>query len=363
MKIKSLILPLAALAALSSCSDKKWSAEGTITGVEGKQLIVEAPNGNGGWYPIDTVEIASDGSFKLQGDPFGHPELLRLSINGNAIYIPIDSLETISVSADASDNRLTTRLSGSPAAERMQKVNDMIVEAIAKNGVEQAPFDQNLKRHLAEEILHDPSSIVAYYLVFHRVGNQLLFSPEDKSDLRIIGAVANAFTQNRPADPRTAMLKDLYLSNRRLHNPGSGETMVAQEIQYPEISLMDESGKVRNLSDITGKGKLVILSFIAYTDENSPALNVALNKVYSAHHPQDLEIYQIGFDTDEFAWKQSAKNLPWITVWNSPKDGDKVVADYNVGALPAIFIFNRNGDLVERVESLDRLESSVGRYL
>lgn len=363
MKIKSLILPVVAIAALSSCSEKQWSAEGTIAGGEGKEIIVEVPNGKGGWYPIDTVAIGANGAFKLSGIPFGHPELLRLTIDGEAIYLPIDSIESVTVSANASNIGSSAKLSGAPAAESMQKVNDLIAAAITKNGAENVALDQDLKRRLAEEILHDPSSIVAYYLVFHRVGNQLLFSPEDKSDLRIIGAVANAFTQYRPNDPRTAMLKDLYLSNRRRTAPGSGETMVAQEIQYPEISLMDENGKVRNLSDLTGNGKLVVLSFIAYTDENSPAFNVALNKVYSAYQSQGLEIYQIGFDADEFTWKQSAKNLPWVTVYNSPKDGDKVVADYNVGALPALFIFNRQGDLVERVESLNTLENSVKRYL
>lgn len=361
MKITSLILSLAAVVALSSCADKKWGAEGTIAGAEGKQMIVEVPNGNGGWQAIDTVEIATDGSFKVAGEPFGHPELLRLNINGEAVYIPIDSIETVTVQANLANLGSSAKLSGTPTAESMQKVNDLIANAIAENGVESVAVDQDLKRQLAEEILHDPAGIVAYYLVFHRVGNQLLFSPDDKSDLRIIGAVANAFTQNRPSDPRTAMLKELYLSNRRLHAPS--EPMVAEEIQYPEISLMDENGKVRNLSDHTGKNNVVILSFIAYTAESSPALNVALNKVYSAHHSQGLEIYQVGVDADEFAWKQSAKNLPWITVFNSPKDGDKVLMDYNVQEIPALFIFNRQGDLVERVEDLNRLDSTIGRYL
>lgn len=362
MKIKSLILSLAAIALFSSCSDKEWSARGTIAGGEGKQLIVEVPNGNGGWYPIDTVEIASDGSFKLSGAPFGHPELLRLNLGDNAsIYLPIDSLDKVNVESNLANLATSTKLSGAPAAESMQKVNDLIAKTIADEGIESAPFNQELKRQLAEEILRNPAGIVSYYLVFHRVGDQLLFSPEDKSDLRIIGAVANAFTQYRPNDPRTAMLKDLFLSNRRLHSPS--EPMVAQEIQYPEISLMDENGKVRNLSDITGNGKMVVLSFIAYTDQNSPALNVALNKIYTAYHDQGVEIYQIGFDADEFAWKQSAKNLPWITVYNSPKDGDKVLVDYQVDALPACFIFNRQGDLAERVEALNRLDSSVKRYL
>ena len=54
---------------------------------------------------------------------------------------------------------------------------------------------------------------------------------------------------------------------------------------------------------------------------------------------------------------------PWVTVYNSPKDGEATLRDYNVGALPAIFVINRNGELVERVEDPTRLSSAVARYL
>lgn len=363
MKLKNLLLPLGALLALSSCSEKKWTAEGTIAGAEGKQLIVEAPNGVGGWYAIDTVAIGSGGNFKVSGLPFGQPELLRMNLDGEAFYLPIDSTETVNVTADLKNLGSSTRLSGSTSAEELQKVNDMIAKAVAANGEASIATDQDLKRHLAEEILHNPAGIVAYYLVFHRVGNRLIFSPDDKSDLRIIGAVANAFTQNRPNDPRTEMLKNMYLSNRKLRMTSPSDTIMAAEVRFPEITLLDENGKPRPLSDVAGNGKVVVLSFTAYTIDGSQALNVELNKVYSSHRDQGLEIYQVGFDADEFAWRQSAKNLPWVTVFNTPSMGDKILLDYNVGSIPALFILNRQGDLVERVESLDRLDSSVKRYL
>lgn len=41
----------------------------------------------------------------------------------------------------------------------------------------------------------------------------------------------------------------------------------------------------------------------------------------------------------------------------------KTLVDFNVGALPATFIINRNGDLVERVTDMSKLSSAVARYL
>lgn len=363
-KSSLLLLPVAAAMMLTGCSGKKWNAEGAVAGAEGQQMLLEAPNGNGGWYPVDTIEVGKDGKFKVSGEPFGHPELLRLTLGSQSAYFPLDSIETVTIQANAADFQASARLSGSESADKMQEVNDLIARTAAAKGVDAVAFDADLKRELAEVILRNPADIVAYYLVFHRVGDVRIFSPTEKSDLRIIGAVANAYTQHRPADPRTALLKDLFLSNRKAVMPStSNDTIVANEMQFPEISLLDETGKRQSLSDIAGNGKVVVLCFTAYTAQGSQALNVELNKLYSAHRAQGLEIFQVGVDDDEFQWKQSAKNLPWITVYNTPKDGAQSLIDYNVGQLPAIFILNRNGDLVERVDALNRLESTVNRYL
>ena len=68
-------------------------------------------------------------------------------------------------------------------------------------------------------------------------------------------------------------------------------------------------------------------------------------------------------DSDEFAWKQAAANIPLIAVFNSPKHGAKSLLQYNVTNLPATFVINRKGELVERIDDLTRLSSAVARYL
>ena len=48
---------------------------------------------------------------------------------------------------------------------------------------------------------------------------------------------------------------------------------------------------------------------------------------------------------------------------HSPKDGADNLLRYNVTTLPATFIINRNGELVERIEDITRLDSAIKRYL
>lgn len=363
MKASTLALAAGAAIILHGCSEKKWTVEGTIAGAEGKDLVLEAPASNG-WYAVDTVTLGSDGAYSFSMAPAGHPEIFRVTLGGSSAYFPIDSLETIGLSAEAPDIAATARLSGSGAAEHMQAVNDMIAEVTARGGNAAAGYDPALKRKLAQEVLRDPAGIVAYYTVFRQVGDTRIFDPAERSDLRIIGAVANAFDRARPDDPRTALLKQVYLLNHRgMRDLLPTDTIEAREISLPEIALLDLDGKRRSLNEEASKGKVLVLNFTAYTAQESPAFNLELAKVYDQYKERGLEIYQVAIDADEFQWRESAANLPWITVYNTPADGAAALRDYNVGALPATFVINRQGELAERVDQVNRLGSTVARYL
>ena len=147
----------AAILILGSCSDKKWQAEGTVAGGADKSLVLEAPNGYGGWYPVDTVTISSDGAFKVKGEPAGHPEIYRLTLGKESVYFPVDSLESINITADASAFGTAYTLTGSESAEKMQQVNDAIAKVVKEHGEQAVAYDPELKRMLAETILRDPS--------------------------------------------------------------------------------------------------------------------------------------------------------------------------------------------------------------
>lgn len=349
---------------LTSCSEKKWEVEGTVAGGEGKELVLEAPNHFGRWYPVDTVTVGSNGSFTLSGEPIGHPEVYRLTMGGESVYFPIDSLEHLTISADVAKFGTSYTVSGSESAEKLQTANELIAKAVAKGGEESVAYDPELKRSLSELILRDPAGIVAYYTIFRSVGKTPLFDPTQKSDLRMIGAVANAYHRDRPSDPRTAYLEQYYIGNRKATGTlVPMDTIVAEQVTLPEISLLDRDGKRRSLTEEASKGKVMVLNFTAYSAQESTPFNIELAKVYKAHKDAGFEIYQVSLDGDEFQWRESARNLPWITVYNSPKDGGDILVRYNVTALPVTFVINRKGELVERIDDVTKLGAAVSRYL
>lgn len=362
---KFIALSLTAL--LASCGGgNKWHLDGKISGLSEDDMVVLEGNNQGYWYPMDTIKVSSNGPYSYSREAQGYPDIYRLRVGDKSVYFPVDSIESISLSAEAPDIESTCTLGGSPQAANLVRVDSMIRVAAAQGGAASVSTNAELKRQLGQMIVADPAGIVTYYIINKSVAGKPIFNPSVKEDLRIIGAVANAFNERRPSDPRTGYLRRLFLGNRPKSNLDAlneGNLRVANEVRAFDIKLFDNTGKEHSLLDVTSKGNVVILNFTAYTADGSPALNVALNKVYEKYRSQGLEIFQVAFDDDEYAWKQAAKNLPWITVLNGPNDGDKALRDYNVGALPAIFIFDRNGDVVERVSDISTLDSSVARRL
>lgn len=349
-----------ATAAMSSCSDKnEWTVNGQIEGAEGQTMIVEASD-NGFWYELDSVKVDDSGRFKYSHAAAGYPDIYRLRLGDKTLYFPIDSIEcvTVTTKADAFDNEYT--ITGSESADKLMAVDRRLAEAARKSGMSSLFTDSLLKRELSTMLLGDPAGIVSYYIINKRVQGLPLFNPQNRNDLRIIGAVANAYSQFRPNDPRTRYLEQLFLSNKSAQRKNT-DTIAAPEIQLIDLDMIDVNGKHQRLSRIAEQNRVVILNFTAYTGKFSPALNVILNRLYERYHGQGLQIYQIGVDPDEFQWRQSAKNLPWIAVYSPTTDQSAIMA-YNVGAVPMSFVIS-NGEIAERVIDPDKLENAVIRRM
>ena len=197
------------------------------------------------------------------------------------------------------------------------------------------------------------------------IGNRPLYSITDKEDVRILGAVANAYDTQKPNDPRTELLKNMFFAGRRntVRPVAPTDTFYVNESQIIDITLIDRNGKTRKLSDEASKGNVLILNFTTYLADESPALNARLAELYRKYSSKGFQIYQICYDANEFNWKSAAKSLPWITVYDPAGAQSSNLLRYNVGSLPAIFIINRNGELSERVIDINELDKVVAKYI
>ncbi|MDE6611061.1 MAG: redoxin domain-containing protein [Muribaculaceae bacterium] len=358
MKKSTLTIAAGAALLLASCTHSGWGVEGTVAGAdEGAALAVEAYNA-GRWYVLDSVTVDSKGRFRYHaGEAMPSVDILRLTYPGKgSICFPVAGNEVITVSAEAANFGVRHSLDGSDAARTMSAI-DSIVAA--------TPSVDELQRKLVGFITSDTTGIVAYYAVGKSVGNKPVYDPNESLGNRIYGAAAQVYAHYHPLDPRGQSLKQAYFEGRRAL--GKAPEVMEQVIELPEAGVIDivrydGKGKLHSLKELASQGKVVLLSFTDYGTETSPVYNAMLNDLYTLYKDKGFEIYQLAFDANEVSWKEAARNLPWVAVWNSPSDGLSVLASYNVGALPMTFIVNRDGELSARVADPTQLPKELASY-
>ncbi len=342
---------------LSGChKDPQFTLSGEVYGAEGRHVVVEKSDFSGRWIPVDSVEVGSTGKFSIRVASPASPEIYRLALGDSFIYFPVDSVENITLTSSADRFGTDFELAGSPDAERLARFEKEVQKADFSNPDSLASF----KRRVYTEYIRDgKGSIVSYYVLTKTNGRNLLFNPEDPEDARYYAAVATQFMQYRPDDPHAGMLAKVSTDAMRRRKAAGGQQSVveAREISMIDISLDDENGQQVRLSDIAGKGTPTVVAFSLMNDRESPAFNKSLSEVLKSR--PDLKIYHISLDDDYYQWREAAANLPWTTVIDPHGTSSTALIDYNVGALPAIFIYDRAGNLVDRAEDFSDLRKKL----
>lgn len=357
--VKIYILSLAAML-MASCGGNQFKVSGKIDGASDTTKLVLEVSNNGMWLIADSVKASADGSFSVSLPAPQHADIYRLRYKTKSIYFPIDSIDNVVVNSKLETFSTDYTLCGTADAEMLMNIDKKAMQMYGASADELKAW----KKELANVILSNPGSIVAYYIINKYIGNTPLYNPADKEDLKIIGAVANYYNSFKPNDPRTDYLVNVTLSNRRANAPvASGDTLVINEIPLINISLQDEKGQIQDLEKIASQGKVILLNFTIHSDELSPAFNKVLADAYEKYQSRGLEIYQIAYDTDEFQWRQTAKNLPWITVYDGRGIYSPDIANYNIMGFPTTFVINRNGELAERVTDVTKLSTVIAKYL
>ena len=347
---------------LASCNGNKFHIDGTIDGASDTTTLVLEQSSNGQWYLIDSVSVDKNGKFSVSAEAPVVPGIYQLRLGNQTICFPIDSLDHLTINAKLPNFGREYTVSGSEHAEQVMKIDQ---EAMQFAGGKGTPAErQAWKDKLARQVAADPSGIVAYYVINKYVDGKPLFDPMNDNDLRFIGAVANAFNSFRPNDPRTEYLVNLLLDGQRRRRSMSAptDTVYADVATLLDIKLQDYNGKEYCLSQVAADNRVVLLDFTAYAAEIAPQLNKLLNDIYQTYRTRGLAIYQVSLDQDNVLWRQAAKNLPWITVYDPMSIDSQNVGNYNVNGIPTTFII-KNGEIVERVEDATRLKAAVARYM
>ena len=350
-----------AIVALTACNGNKFHVDGTVEGASDTTTLVLEQSSNGEWLIIDSVKVGKNGKFSISAPAPEVPSIFQLRLGDQSICFPIDSLDHLTITAKLPNFSDDFNVSGSEHAEQVMKIDKEALQFAGGKGTEAER--QAWKDKLARQIAADPASIVAYYTINKYIDGKPLFDPMNDSDLRFIGAVANAFNSFRPDDPRTDYLRNVLLDGqrRRRSMQARTDTVYADVASIIDIKLQDYTGKDYSLVDVASRNRVVVLNFTAYAAEFSPQMNKLLNDIYQKYNGHGLAIYQVSLDQDNVAWREAAKNLPWITVFDPLSVNSSNIGIYNLNGIPTSFII-RGGEIVERIEDATQLKAAVAKY-
>lgn len=370
------------LALLIGCSQKnEFTVSGTVSGADGQMMYLENV-GVSSVKALDSIRLSANGKFKFEKTRPDAPEFYRLRLNNQLINFAIDSTETVSFIADAGTFAISYTVEGSENSKAIKRIT--LAQLDANQAMNKLRKDHEGKQITDEEyaegiseiadeykkvaleyIYSAPMSTAAYFALFQQIDGMLFFNMYDRTDSKAFGAVATSFDHHYPESERAKHLHNLALQSlkvTRAQREINLDHVNVQEVSYLDITLPDVSGKQIKLSDIAA-GKVMLVNFTAFLTEWSPALNLELGEIYTKYHDKGLEIYQVSLDTDRHLWRNAALNLPWVCVLDPESVYSQVAALYNVRQLPAIFLLDRKGNLVKRVDDIEKLDADVKALL
>ncbi len=375
---------LALMAAmLTSCNNKKFHINGTVTEAKDSVLYLENMSLDGP-VVVDSVKLDDKGAFSFSGKAPDAPEFYRLRIAGQIINLSVDSTETVDVKASYPSMATGYTVDGSAECATIRELAMKQIDlqnrviAVQNNpnlgydltrdsiGKLVAAYKEDIKRNY---IYKAPMRASSYFALFQTLGNMLIFNPrENADDVKVFAAVATSWDTYHPDALRGKNLHNIAIEGmknvRIMRNKMAAQNIDASKVNVSniiDISLLDNQGNRRSLTDLNGK--VVMLDFHVFGSNGSTKRIMEMRELYNKYHDRGFEIYQVAFDPDEHFWKTQTAALPWISVRDPQGLQSQNLAAYNVSSIPTFFLIDRNNEVKKRDSQITDIDAEINALL
>ena len=369
--------------ALGSCDNRKFRVSGTLADAKDSVLYFENMSLDGP-VTVDSVKLDGKGEFSFTDKAPEAPEFYRLRIAGQIINLSVDSTENIVVNASYPTMATGYTVEGSAECATIKELAlkqiDLLnrVVAVERNGNLGFDLTRDSIARMVEAYKQDvklnyiykaPMRASSYFALFQTLGNRLIFNPrESEEDIKAFAAVATSWDTYHPKSLRGENLHNIAIQGMRnvriVRNQRAAQAIDASKVREAnliDISLLDNKGQRRSLTDLAGK--VVLLDFHVFGSEGSTKRIMQMRELYNKYHSRGFEIYQVSLDPDEHFWKTQTAALPWVSVRDPEGLQSSSLALYNVRSIPTFFLIDKSNTLRKRDSQIRDLDAEVQALL
>lgn len=361
------------LVILTGCEkDQGYSISGKAEGIEnGKMVYVsEVKELNQRPARIDSTSI-ENGKFELDLADVENSNLSALEVEGvNGMVLFISENENI----DFTIYKDSIQASKKKGGKENELLNEYLehYQAINKEGnklgAEMRAAYQSKDSTKLETLKATQKEIIDNDKLF-----KMQIAEENKDSFISIMAIMDLL---RSQQPDIKKIKELYGSlSEDVKNTPYGEmigkqleTMNVTEIgsEAPDFSGPTPDGEELALAD--AMGKVTIIDFWAAWCKPCRQENPNVVKVYNKYHDKGLNIISVSLDkpNEKDKWLKAIEDdgLVWNHVSNLKFWDEPIAKKYGIRAIPATFIIDENGVIVDRdVRGEEALDKRIGELL
>lgn len=366
-KIVAFSLMMFALVSLTSCNNDGAVLKGSIDNVEdGTSVFVSELTKGYGTKIIDSAQV-QNGSFTihLPKTPIQSLNILSIQgVNGNLSFVN----ENTSLRAKLYKDSLHKSEITGGAANRMlkdyqnqlAKGNNKIIQAtdaldydelqdttVAQNMQDlQAKIQEENTVYRKEAIEEHPDLLPSLLMLFDMEQTRSVAQPEMK----------------KLYDGLSPQLKDHFIGQELGQRLAQGGALAIGK-KAPSFKAITPEGDELALEEALGKYTLV--DFWAAWCMPCRKENPNIVKVYNKYHEKGFNVLGVSLDKSKEAWLEAIKKdgLPWNQISNLRFWNDPIAKKYNIRAIPANFLLDQDGVIVDKDLRGPNLEKKIEELL
>ena len=358
------------LVALISCSRNNVKIKGSVDGGTDSWISVEHLDVNR-TSVVDSVKVEKDGSFSLSLKIYEPGIYILRNDQGNIINLLPSPGEDINILTSNNSFGKNYEIEGSDESEKIRSLVLHLQEtrfkldslelvaasiqdennprfALIQNSYIQTVIKQ--KRYTIRFLVENMKSLSSVYALYQKYDEENYILNEE-ADLQYFIAVADSLEVSHPNTSLiTSLRADITSQQARFQERQQLNSLLnsAIEADLMGLSIADRNGNEIRLSSL--KGNVVMVFFWASGNQKSVNALIDLQSIYNRYHSQGFEVYAISLDNDKLAWMSSMdfNEFDWFNVSELSYPDSKAGQLYNVTELPANYLINREGEVVEK---------------